>query len=132
MKLSAYTVHAPSGMLQDPEKLVFVREKFSLFAFSFPWLWLIVHRVWRILLIYLLVIFGLIAFLAWTGVSPVASTMTIVLIGLYFGLEAPALRQAALRRRGFTQIASVLAASEKEAEQRYFTLTLAPMPNAMV
>lgn len=122
MRSSIYTVHAPLGISPSPEKFVFVREGFSLVAFLVPFIWLVVYRAWWPLLAYLAVTAGLAATGYVLNLDDNLLVVVTMLVGLYFGFEAAALRQAALRRRGFLQVASVLGQTRIEAEQRYFTL----------
>lgn len=122
MKPGIYTVHAPLGIAPSAEKFVFVREGFSFLAFFLPPVWLIIHRLWRPLVGYVLVVAGLAAALYFLGPNSNIGRALPVIIGLYFGFEAAALRQNSLRRRGFLHVASVVGNSRMEAEQRYFTL----------
>ena len=56
----AYTVHEqpqpPADREERAERLKFVREGFSLFAFVFPPLWMLVNRLWLVLIGYLLLL----------------------------------------------------------------------------
>lgn len=126
MRLTVFTVHAPPGTPQAQENLVFIKDRFSFWAFLAPFIWLMYRRNWRALAVYFAVNLLLSAFAAWAGFGPAVMFVPILLMGLYVGLEAAALRQGVLHRQGYHQIASVLATSEREAEQRYYTLTLPP------
>lgn len=123
MRPGIYTVHAPLGIAPSAEKFVFIREGFSFLAFVAPLVWLVVYRVWRPLVVYVVVVACLAAGEYFLGFDSNIGLATSLLIGLYFGFEAAALRQDTLRRRGFLHVASVVGNSRIEAEQRYFTLS---------
>ena len=123
MKLSTYTVYAPAD--QAPENLVFVKEGFSWFAFLLPLIWLLMRRAWRSSLIYFALTIVLSTLAAAFGLDPSVLIAPTLLANLFIGLEAAALHQAALNRRGFHHIASVQGTSQTEAERHYFS-NLAP------
>lgn len=123
MRSGIYTVHAPLGIAPSAEKFVFVREGFSFLAFFVPLIWLVAYRMWRPLVVYVMVIALLAAGEYFLGFDSNINLAISLVLGLYFGLEAAALRQDTLRRRGFLHVASVVGNSRIEAEQRYFTLS---------
>ena len=64
--MPTYTVHAPQpGWTNDasraPEQFVFVRDGFHFWAFVLAPLWLLLHRLWLALLIYV-VGYGVLSF----------------------------------------------------------------------
>lgn len=111
-----WAVHAPQGRLDTPEaaeQAVFVREGFDKGAFLLGPLWLISHRLWRALIGWALVSAAILAATLYFRLPlPLVSALGF-LVALWLGLEASALRAAALRRRGFALID--IAASEDEA-----------------
>ena len=123
MRSGIYTVHAPLGIAPSAEKFVFVREGFSFLAFFVPLIWLVAYRMWRPLVVYVMVIALLAAGEYFLGFDSNINLAISLVLGLYFGFEAAALRQDTLRRRGFLHVASVVGNSRIEAEQRYFTLS---------
>jgi hypothetical protein len=120
--MAVFTVHSPPG---DPpgaaERVVFVREGFSKAAFALPWAYLIAHRAWLPFAIYVAGAIGVALLAAALGARGGATLLAIVGYSLLFGLEAPALRQWSLRRKGYAQVASVVAASLEDAEMRFFS-----------
>ena len=60
--MSVYTVHEPplrpSEAAPNPERFVFVRDGFYFWAFLFSVLWMLWHRMWLILLVYVAVVVG--------------------------------------------------------------------------
>lgn len=98
---------------------VYVRDGFSLFAFLIPVFWLLWRRLWIEAVLALAVTLSLGSFGAFAGQSPLAVTLLSLLIGAYVALEGPALRIAALRRRGWREWGVVKADSREDAETRY-------------
>jgi hypothetical protein len=127
--MAVFTVHTPPGdEAGAAERVVFVREGFSKAAFALPWAYLIAHRAWLPLLIYLAGAVGVALLAAGLGARGGATLLAIVGYSLLFGLEAPALRQWSLRRKGFRQVASVVAANVEDAEMRFFSAAPAADP----
>ena len=60
--MAVYTVHEPplrGAPAPDPERFVFVRDGFSFWALLFGPLWMLRHRMWLVLLGYVLLVGGL-------------------------------------------------------------------------
>ena len=57
--MAIYTVHEPplrtGAAAPDPERFIFVRDGFSFWAFLFGPLWMLRHRLWLVLLLYIVV-----------------------------------------------------------------------------
>lgn len=123
MKL--FTVYAPQNS-SSLDRLIFVRQGFSLIAFIVPIVWLAVKRNWRALAIFLGLSFaiGFVGGLLSIGQAPLA--ILAVLASLFVGLEAAGLNEAALRRRGYRHVGSVLAPNRLEAEHRYLLSLVQP------
>ena len=55
--MAVYTVHQPplraTEAALDPQRFVFVRDGFYFWAFIAVWLWMAWHRMWLVLLIYI-------------------------------------------------------------------------------
>jgi len=103
---------------QGGDETVYVRDGFHFFAFLVPPLWLLWHRLW----IEALVAFAAMALLGALGsVSGFgeAAPLLSLLVSIYVGLEAPALRVAALRRRAWSEWGVVDAANRGEAELKH-------------
>ncbi len=122
--MAVYTVHQPpvrhADPLPDAERIVFVRDGFSFWAFLVGPVWMLWHRMWLVLLGYVVVVAAVDAALAVLG----ASRMTISVAGLFIavlvGLEASTLRRFSLRRRGFHNVGIVSGADREDAERRFF------------
>ena len=122
--MAGYTVHAPASYGVDvrtaPEKLVFVRDGFYVWAFVAAIFWMIWHRLWLALLGYIaLMIVAEIAMSA-AGVGSGARLLVMAVIALLVGLEAGSLRRWKLSGRKWRQLDVVVADSEEDAERRFF------------
>ena len=90
--MSIYTVHEPPPKADedaaDPTRFVFVRDGFSFWAFLLTGLWMLRHRLWLVLLGYLVVVIALQVVVYLLGAS--GSVMFIVgfLLSLLVGFEA--------------------------------------------
>ena len=133
-----YTVHEPPAKWKDkrrgPENFRFVRDGFHFWAFVLAPLWMLRHRLWLVLIGYLIVAggigFGLRAF----GVSNAAMFGAQVLLAFLVGLEAGSLRRWTLRRRKWEAAGIVSADNLEAAERRFFDAwtggNVAPAPAA--
>lgn len=97
--------------------LEMVRDGFSILGFLLPPLWLAWHRLWIetagvVAAMLTLALLG--EFAGLQVAAPVIST----LLSVFIGLEGAALRVAALRRRGWTELGAVEADSTDEADSR--------------
>ncbi|MEP9374535.1 DUF2628 domain-containing protein [Mesorhizobium sp. KR1-2] len=101
-----------------PEQAVLVRDGFALLAFLVPPFWLLWHRLWIEAALVFAVALALTA-LAESAGYEVTSSLLSVLLSIYVGIEGPALRLAALRRRGWREWGAVEARNVRDAEIRY-------------
>ena len=119
--MAAYVVmEPPARQSQDArDRAVFIRDGFSLLAFLVPPLWLLWHRLWIEALLALGLSVTLAALGEAVGLGLLAAGLSL-LVSVYVGLEGPALRLAALRRRGWLETGLIEAGSRDEAEIRLF------------
>jgi len=123
--MPTYTVHAPQpGRTDDasraPEQFVFVRDGFHFWAFMLAPLWLLLHRLWLALLIYV-VGYGAVSFgFAFARVSSSAQAIVALLIALLIGFEASSIWRWTLNRRGWVTLGFVVAEDAETAERRFF------------
>jgi hypothetical protein len=119
--MAVFTVHEPplrpADAAPDPERVQFVRDGFSFWAFLLAPLWMLWHRMWLALVAYLVPAGGL---LLVVGASPAAVITAGLLISLLVGLEAGTLRRFTLRRRGFKEVGLVCGNDREVAERRFF------------
>jgi hypothetical protein len=122
--MSVYAVHEPpprgADALVQAERLVFVRDGFYWWAFLLTPFWMLRHRLWLVLVIYLVAIAVLDAVLFRLGVSALAITIVGLLISLLAGFEAGTLRRVTLRRRGWRDLGIVSGDDLEDAERRFF------------
>jgi hypothetical protein len=123
--MPAYTVHEPPPRDGDnaavaTDRFVFVRDKFSLWAFVFGPLWMIWRQLWLVLMLYLIAMVALQAAL-WAVDAPAGAKFAAgVLVALLIGFEASTLRRWTLSRRGWINHGVVIASDEESAERRFF------------
>jgi hypothetical protein len=119
--MAVYTVlePPPSGDdLRDAERVAFVRDGFSWLAFLFPLLWLLWHRMWLVLVLWIAVV----VLVEWGasflgGPAPLVAALAIAVV---VGFEANNLRRWTLERRGW-QFAGVVAGTDRsDCERRFF------------
>ncbi len=121
--MAVYTVHEPpprgaSG--PDPEGFVFVRDAFSFWALLFGPLWMLRHRMWLVLLGYILVITALGVLLGQVRAPAGLALCVNSLLALLIGFEAPTLRRFTLGRRGYSNVGIVVGDDLDLAERRFF------------
>lgn len=120
--MTLYTVHAPRlapEAAADPAAFVFVKEGFCWPALLLPEIWMIVRRLWLVLLLYLLAMGALVAGAVWLGMD--APWMLVVLARFWFALEANGLRRWTLERNGHALVGVVEGGDLDEAELRFFS-----------
>ncbi len=147
--MPVYTVHAPKSLGNDvraePEKVVFVRDGFHVWAFLLGFIWLIYRRLWLVLLGYIVVQIGAEIMLRLAHASSFAHFVVMLVIALFLGSEAGSLRRWTLSRRKWQQIGLVAADDEEAAERRFFeqisqdgfaypakTSSVVPMPRSSI
>ena len=130
--MSIYTVHQPpldaGAAAAEPYRFVFVRDGFSWWAFLLTPLWMLRHRLWLALAIYLLVSAALDAGLRALGASVFALVLAGPLISLLVGLEASTLRRSKLARRHWRNIGVVTGDDVEDAERRFFDVWIRQAP----
>jgi hypothetical protein len=102
------------------ERMAFVRDGFSWPAFLFGPLWMLWHRLWLVLVFYLVVVAGVAAGLRVAGVGTGGRALIAFLIALLIGLEAGSLRRWTLLRRRWHERGSVVGDDLAAAERRFF------------
>ena len=122
--MSVYTVYEPPlrpvDSLSDPARFAFVRDGFSLWAFLTAALWMLWHRMWLVLLIYVIVAAGVDAAVRYAGVPSVVVAVVSILTSILIGIEAATLRRFTLTRRGWKDVGIVSGKNLEEAERRFY------------
>lgn len=118
-----WTVHEPrdpASAEERADKTLFIRDGFVWLAFLFPLPWLLIHRLWFGTAVYLcLVALGVVLGL-FVPITENAGFVVALVAHLYAGLEGNDLRRNKLARRGFSQVAAVVASKRMEAERIFF------------
>jgi hypothetical protein len=122
--MSVYTVHEPplraGAAAPDVERFAFVRDGFSWWAFLFAPLWMLRHRMWLVLIGYVVIV-GLIEIpVRLSGAPAFAASLIGILLGLLVGFEAGTLRRFTLNRRGWKNLGVVSGDDLEDAERRFF------------
>jgi hypothetical protein len=130
--MSVYTVHQPplesGAAAAEPYRFIFVRDGFSWWAFLLTPFWMLRHRLWLALAIYLLVSAALDAGLRALGASVLTLVLAGLLISLLAGLEAGTLRRFKLGRRHWRNIGVVTGDDVEDAERRFFDAWIRQAP----
>jgi hypothetical protein len=115
--VASYVIFEPPGQ-PEPEHAVFARDGFHWLAFLFSVLWFLWYRLW---IEAGLVFAAMVGLSAIKGIEGLQGAVLVIsfLLALGLGFEAPALRIAALRRRGWREWGIVEANSGDEAAIRY-------------
>jgi hypothetical protein len=125
--MAVYTVHVPRGRWGErptPDRIVFLRDGFSLAAFLFGPFWLLWRRAFLAALLWTLLL-GVVGALAATGLSREAVSTLEIALGALLGLEGSRLVAWTLARRGYAESAVIVAESLEDAEAVFFA-TLQP------
>ncbi|MCQ0990477.1 DUF2628 domain-containing protein [Jiella marina] len=119
--MTRYMVFEPPAEEESgpSEAAIFVKDRFSFFAFLFTFLWLFRYGLWFSGIIVLVLIVG-INFLGEVQGYELSAAILSFLIGLIIGLEGPSLRAAKLRRKGWQDAAAFEADDREEAEIIYY------------
>ncbi|MBG6209090.1 hypothetical protein IWQ49_003759 [Labrenzia sp. EL_126] len=132
--MSTYVVMAPpefgdlAGDPRESDRLLFVPDRFSFLAFIFAIIWMLVHRMWLVLLGYLALTLAIELLSGALGGE--AAGVAALTISLLFGFEAQALRRWSLERKGWRMIGIVDAANPAEAEIRFLNKEASLMASA--
>jgi Protein of unknown function (DUF2628) len=122
--MSIYTVHEPpskaDGSPSDPDRFVFVRDGFSFWAFLLAPLWMLRHRLWLVLVGYVIVAVALQVGLRLIGASSGVIITVSLLLALLVGFEAATLRRFTLARRRWKNVGIVVGDDLESAERRFF------------
>jgi len=122
--MTVFTVHEPrprkGEAAVDPDRFMFVRDGFYFWAFLLGPLWMIWHRLWLVLLLYLAGTVALQAALWQFGVADEIKFTVGILIALLVGFEAASLRRWTLARRRWNNLGLVVAPDLESAERRFF------------
>lgn len=121
--MATYLVYEPAGSLrtQDAaERVVFLRDRFSPWAFIFTPLWLLRYRLWLVFGLWLLVFVAIQIIGVRLGFGPYAAAAASFFPSLLIAMEAASLRARKLARLGYREAAVLIAEDLDTAERRFF------------
>ncbi len=122
--MAVYTVHEPplrSGTLAaHTDRFVFVRDGFAWGAFLVAPLWMLRHRLWLALVLYIVVAGAIGAGAAFYHVPAGITAAVAFLLSLLLGFEASSVRRWSLTRRRWTNVGVVVGDDVEVAERRFF------------
>ncbi len=122
--MSVFTVHEPplraAEARSDPERFTFVRDGFYFWAFAITPIWMLWHRMWLVLLIYLIVAVGADSAMHYAGIGVGGVFVVGLLLSFLIGVEASTLRRFTLARRGWKNVGVVAGDGVEAAERRFY------------
>ena len=122
--MPTFTVHAPppkaGETTSDPQRFLFVRDGFHVWAFLLGPIWLLFRRLWLVLLGYVIVSAALGGVFFLTAAPAWSRFLGGLLIALLLGFEASTLWRWTLMRRLWQSLGFVVADDEESAERRFF------------
>jgi hypothetical protein len=123
--MPTFTVHEPpprkSETVIAPERFVFVRDGFYFWAFVLAPLWLLVHRLWLVLVGYLVLTFAFGVAFSLIGAPAFVKFLAGFFTALLIGFEAATLWRWTLMRRGWKTLGFVVGEDREFAEQHFYT-----------
>jgi hypothetical protein len=130
--MAVYTVHVPRGRWGERptlDRIVFLRDGFSVAAFLLGPFWLLWRRAWLAALLWTILLGGVGA-LAAAGLSREAVSVLEIALGALLGFEGSRLVAWTLARRGYAETAVIVAENLEEAETSFFASLQAGGPAA--
>jgi hypothetical protein len=119
-----YTVHEPrrrdDELLAHTARFAFVRDGFHFWAFLLAPFWMLRHRLWLEVIVYLLLIGGMTFALRRLGIEESAGGLVWFLASLLVGIEASSLLRWKLARRGYENLGVVVGEDLEDAERHFF------------
>ena len=123
--MTVYSVYEPTSDEQDiaarAGKVAFVKEGFAWFALIVPALWLLYHRMWIELIVFLAVLAGLQFAFGFDQLGQELFSWTALALTVLVAFEANDLRGASLQRRGYLFAGIVSGSDQSDAERSFFT-----------
>ena len=117
--MASYTIYEKPGLSLEKtvESAVILQNHYSTLAFFLPALWMLIKRLWWVLLGYCLFMLPL-----WSlyDTLPLWSEMLIsLIISVWISVEAPNLIGWQLERKGYQEVVTLYAEDREHCEQRY-------------
>ena len=122
--MPTFTVHAPPPRQGDtasaPDRFVFVRDGFHVWAFVLTPIWLLRYRLWLAFAIYVVISIALAVVLRWTGAGTTVQFLAGLVVSLLIGLEAASIRRRKLAWKRWSMLGFVVGDDLETAEHRFF------------
>lgn len=125
--MPVYTVHAPPNEA-NPDRYVFVRDGFYVWAMLLGPLWILIQRLWLVLVLYLVALGAIGAAIASLHIAD--GGWITILVAILTGLEAGTLWRWTLKRRGYREVGIVVGDNQDMAERQFFHRALARAESA--
>ena len=123
--MTVYSVYEPTSDDEDlatrAGRVAFVKDGFAWFALIVPALWLLYHRMWIELIVFLAVLAGLQFALGFDRLEQEPLSWAALALTILFAFEANDLRGAALQRRGYRFAGIASGSDQSDAERSFFT-----------
>ncbi|MFA9387830.1 MAG: DUF2628 domain-containing protein [Methyloceanibacter sp.] len=123
--MTVYSVYEPTSDDEDiatrAGRVAFVKEGFAWFALIVPALWLLYHRMWIELIVFLAVLAGLQFAFGFDRLEQEPFSWAALALTILFAFEANDLRGAALQRRGYRFAGIASGSDQSDAERSFFT-----------
>jgi len=120
----AYTIHEqpdpPADRDERAERLKFVRDGFSVFAFVLAPIWMLANRLWLVLVLYLVVLGIIHGGITLFEIPEHWRYYASLALNLLVGFEADSLQRWTLNRRSWSTIGAVSGTTFDECERRFF------------
>lgn len=101
-------------------KIVFVREGIAWWALFFPLIWLLYHRLWLVLVLYLAAVFAIGVAAELINIPEIVGGLVTMALSFLLALEGHDLRRWTLKRKGYALIDVTNGRDMAECEQRFF------------
>ncbi len=129
--MAVFTVHLPPQRRAAPEKIWFLQDGFSKWAFLLGPIWLLWKRAWLAALGWTLLLAAIAGFGALFKLPSYAMSFAGLAAALVLGFEGERLLAWTLQRRGYVEEDVVIADTEEEAEEVYFGRLRASSPESL-
>lgn len=131
-RVLAFTIYEPpnppADRIERAERLVFIKDGFSVPALLFGPFWLLFNRMWAVFALYLIVAIVIGTALEWMKVAPVWASLIGIALNFIVALEGDSIRRWTLERNGYRFISTVVGRSTAECERRFFESWLPKQP----
>ncbi|HMK90884.1 MAG TPA: DUF2628 domain-containing protein [Methylocystis sp.] len=121
--MATYTVHVPaarSGETPSADKIVFLRDRFSWWAFLFGPLWLLWNRAYLAAAAWFALLLTISVVAVKLDFNQESMSLISLALGIILGFEGSRLVAWTLRRRGYDEAGVVSGDSLEEAEEIFF------------